>query len=196
MARGSNAAVAQVAPHLVAPATEAATKAGIEFAQAKSVSDRLSAIMDAAKKGNVVSYQLLPEEGALQVVTAQGIHRINTAEIANYGGGSLWQRMQGHIGKALTGESIPSSVLSDMDEMQGIMARGSQEKYTNTLKTINQSYGSKFEPITPDSLPAAQPKQPDKASGPPAGATHVGIGSLDKKKHYLDANGKDLGVAE
>lgn len=34
------------------------------------------------------------------------------------------------------------------------------------------------------------------APNPPAGATHVGVGSVDKKKHYLDASGKDLGLAE
>lgn len=150
-----NAAVTNVPTHLVGPATEAAVKAGTDYAQAKSVSDRLQAIMDAAKKGNVVSYQLLPEEGALQVVTAQGIHRINTAEISNYGGGSAWQQMQGHIGKALTGKSIPDSVLKDMGDMQDIMARGSKEKYGNTLKTINQSYGSTFKPVDMDNLGGA-----------------------------------------
>lgn len=31
---------------------------------------------------------------------------------------------------------------------------------------------------------------------PPQGATHIGIGSVDKKKHYLDAQGNDLGLAE
>lgn len=30
----------------------------------------------------------------------------------------------------------------------------------------------------------------------PTGATHTGIGSVDKKKHWLDANQNDLGVAE
>lgn len=30
----------------------------------------------------------------------------------------------------------------------------------------------------------------------PAAATHTGVGSVDKKKHWLDANGKDLGLAE
>ena len=148
VARGSNAALAQVPPHLVGPATSDATKAGEEFAQSKSVSDRLAAMMDDAKKGNVVSYQLLPQEGALQLVTSQGIKRINMAEIQNYGGGSLWQKMEGHIGKALTGESIPSSVLSDMGEMQDIQRRGSTEKYNNSLKTINQNYGSNFKPVT------------------------------------------------
>lgn len=35
-----------------------------------------------------------------------------------------------------------------------------------------------------------------EAKGQPDGATHTGIGSVDKKKHWLDAQGKDLGVAE
>lgn len=147
IARGSNAALAQVPPHLIAPATEAATKAGTDYAQAQSVSQRLTAMMDAAKKGNVVSYQLIPEEGALQVTTSQGVHRINMAEIQNYGGGSAWQRMQGHLGKQLTGKSIPDSVLNDMSEMQAIQAKGAQQKYADTLKTINQNYGSNFQPV-------------------------------------------------
>jgi hypothetical protein len=200
IARGSNAAVAQVPPHLVAPATAAATKAGEDYAQAQSVSQRLQAMMDAAHKGNVVSYQLLPEEGALQVTTSQGVHRINMAEIQNYGGGSLWQRLQGHIGKALTGESIPSSVLTDMQDMQNIQAEGSQKKYENTLKTINQAYGSKFEPVKMEPMErnteAEAAAKTAKLSSPPQGATHIGVGSQDKKKHYLDAQGHDLGVAE
>jgi hypothetical protein len=151
-ARGSNAALAEVPAHLVAPASAAATKAGEDYAQAQSVSERLQAMMDAAKKGNVVSYQLIPEEGALQVTTSQGVHRINMAEIQNYGGGSLWQQMQGHLGKALTGESIPASVLSDMSEMQKIQSEGAQTKYNNALKTINQTYGAKFQPVQMDKM--------------------------------------------
>lgn len=34
------------------------------------------------------------------------------------------------------------------------------------------------------------------APAKPAAATHTGIGSVDKKKHWLDAQGNDLGVAE
>jgi hypothetical protein len=148
MARGSNAALAQVPPNLIAPASEAAKKAGDDYAQAQSVSQRLQAMMDAAKNGNVVSYQLLPEEGALQVTTSQGVHRINMAEIQNYGGGSLWQSLQGHLGKALSGKSIPDSVLNDMSEMQKVQQEGAQSKYENELKNINQTYGAKFQPVT------------------------------------------------
>lgn len=175
--RGSSAAVANTPPHMVAAATADAVKAGTDFAQAASVSQRLAAMMDAAKKGNVVSYQLLPEEGALQVTTSQGVHRINMAEIQNYGGGSLWQDLQGHIGKALTGKSIPDSVLSDMSEMQKVQQEGAQSKYENTLKTINQAYGSKFEPVKMESktTPAAPQHVPGgKAQGLTEGATGKG----------------------
>ncbi len=152
IAVGGQAALTNVPTHLVAPATEGAIKAGTEYAQAKSVSDRLQLMMDAAKKGNVVSYQLIPQEGALQVTTSQGVHRINMAEIQNYGGGSLWQRLEGHIGKELTGESIPASVLKDMEEMQKIQSEGSRTKYENTLKTINQATGAAFKPVDMETL--------------------------------------------
>lgn len=146
-ARGDDPDVKDVPARQVQAARAAALKADNDFAQSNSVSSRLQAMMDDARKGNVVSYQLLPQEGALQVTTSQGVHRINMAEIENYGGGSLWQRMEGHIGKALSGESIPSSVLDDMAEMQRIQQKGSQEKYQNELKGINQRYGSTFKPV-------------------------------------------------
>ena len=188
MARGSNAALANVPPHLINQATEQATKAGTDYAQAQSVSQRLNAMMDAAKRGNVVSYQLIPEEGALQVVTSQGVHRINMAEIQNYGGGSLWQRLVGHLGRQVSGRSIPDSVLNDMSEMQDIMAKGAQSKYENSLRTINQNYGSNFQPVRMQSATAQTPNVP------PPGATMKVPGS-DGKLHWSDGK-KDLGVIQ
>jgi hypothetical protein len=148
MLRGSNAAVANVPPHLVAPATADATKAGTEFAQAQSVTQRLNAMMQAARQGNVVAYQVIPEEGTLQITTSQGVHRINKTEIDQYaGGGSAWDRLVGHVGRQLTGASIPSNVLDDMGRIQQIQADGARSKYENSLNVINQSYGSTFKPV-------------------------------------------------
>lgn len=190
-ARGSNAALAQVPPHLVAPASAAATKAGEDYAQASSVSDRLQAMMDAAKNGNVVSYQLIPQEGALQITTSQGVHRINMAEIQNYGGGSIFQRIEGKLGGALTGAKIPDSVLKDMQEMQDVQKKGAAEKYNNTLKTINDTYGAKFNPVKMENTTS---QGAPKSSATPPGATHTAMGS-DGKRHYTNAQGQDLGVA-
>lgn len=148
VAVGGDAAVKNVATHLIAPAKADANKAGQEYAAAKSVSDRMNATMDAARRGNVISYQIIPEEGTLQITTSQGVHRINKTEIDQYaGGGSLWQRMEGHFGHALTGQSIPASVLDDMAEIQKIQAQGARSKYENSLKTINDTYGSEFKPV-------------------------------------------------
>jgi hypothetical protein len=190
MARGSNAALANVPPHLITPATEAATKAGTEYAQAQSVSERLNKMMDAAKKGNVVSYQLLPQEGALQLTTSQGVHRINMAEIQNYGGGSLWQKMEGHLGKQLTGKSIPESVLNDMAEMQKIQAEGAQTKYENSLKTINQNFGSDFKPVEMSGLPqsngVSSPKVLSRAAIQQAAKDH-GVSEAEAEKQAKSA---------
>lgn len=183
IARGSNAALSQVPPHLIGPATAAATKAGTDYVQAQSVSQRLQEMMDAARNGNVVSYQLIPQEGALQVTTSQGVHRINMAEIQNYGGGSLWQQLQGHLGKALSGKSIPSSVLNDMQQMQAIQQRGSQAKYENDLKQINQNYGANFQPIQYTSTAASAPQSYKlTATGP---GNHK-IGSNDNGQTWFD----------
>jgi hypothetical protein len=194
MAAGSNAALANVPQHLIQPAIADATKAGTDYAQAKSVSDRLQAMMEAAHTGNVVSYQLIPEEGALQVTTSQGVHRINMAEIQNYGGGSLWQRLEGHIGKTLTGDSIPDSVLKDMSEMQKIQSEGARSKYENTLKTINQNYGASFKPVEMETMKPPASAGQTKSSGPPSGATHTAMGS-DGKRYYTNAQGQNLGIA-
>lgn len=198
-ARGDNPALANVAKPLVVPAAAAAEKANKEYADAKSVSDRMNATMDAARKGNVVSYQIIPEEGTLQITTSQGVHRINKTEIDQYaGGGSLWQRMQAHFGKALTGQSIPESVMKDMAEIQNIQAEGAQSRYENTLKSVNGTYGSNFKPVDMGGLKSVEGGGAKPAAAPqkPANATHIGVGSADKKKHYLDASGKDLGLAE
>jgi hypothetical protein len=166
-ARGSDAALAMVPPHLVAPATAAATKAGEDYAQAQSVTQTLQQMLAAAKSGNVVSYKIIPQEGALQITTSQGVHRINMAEIQNYGGGSWLQRLQGHLGGALTGRSFPTSVLSDMAQMQDVMQRGSQAKYENDLSTINQTYGAKFKPVEPVQVnPPTQNASPAAAPTP------------------------------
>ena len=191
-ARNGNEALANVPKNLIGPATGAAEKANKEYADAKSVSDRMNATMDAARKGNVVSYQIIPEEGTLQITTSQGVHRINKTEIDQYaGGGSLWQRMEGHFGRQLSGKTIPDSVLNDMAEIQDIQARGAQSRYQNTLKSINQTYGSGFKPVEMGGL-----GQPASArSGPPAGATHTAPGS-DGKMHYTNTKGEDLGAVE
>jgi hypothetical protein len=162
-ARGSDPALANVPKGLVSKAAGAAEKAGQEHAQSLSVTQRLNAMMDAARSGNVVSYQVMPMEGVLQIATSQGVHRINLAEIHQYAGaGSAWERLLGRFGKETTGRSIPTDVLNDMAEIQKIVADGAKTKYENALKVINKSYGSNFQPVEMDT------GETNKAAGKPA----------------------------
>ena len=123
IARGSDAALAQVPPHLVAPATAAATKAGTDYAQAQSVSQRIAEMMDAAKKGQCQFHTNSCRKRArcrslhLKAFTASTWLRIQ-----NYGGAALSSTEPGgdFLGKALTGQSIPPSVLNDMQQMQDV----------------------------------------------------------------------------
>lgn len=182
-------ATANVPPDLAASATSDAAKADTDYAQSLSVNQRLAAMMDAAKRGNVVSYQLLPEEGALQVTTSQGVHKINMAEIQNYGGGSLWQQMLGHLGKALSGKSIPNSVLNDMAEMQQVQAQGAQSKYENTLTGINRRYGSSFDPVQMETGAKGQTTSQHVAGGKAQGLTEGATGTGSDGKKYVVKGG-------
>ena len=55
------------------------------------------------------------------------------------------------------------------------------KEYADTIKLIQQAVGHQEQ--------GAGSQKPDNA-------THTGIGSMDHKKHWLDANGADLGLAE
>jgi hypothetical protein len=74
-----------------------------------------------------------------------------------------------------------------MSEMQKIQQEGSQSNNNTSIKTINETYGSKFKPVEMEAKPNAP-------SGPPSGATMKVPGS-DGKLHWSDGK-RDLGVAQ
>lgn len=150
-ARGSSAALSEVPPHLVAPATAAYDKAGQEYASAHSATQTMNDFIAAAKSGNKEAVKIVPLQGALEITTAQGVHRINRNEIEQYGSaGSLYDKLAGRIGGAITGKSIDDSVLKDMSALQDEIAKNSKILHGNKVKTINKTYGSKFEPMNFD----------------------------------------------
>jgi hypothetical protein len=97
--------------------------------------------------------------------------------------------------------SSPKQIADVIDSHLGIIG---QKLQTYKERYEQQMPGdSAYSPVLPSAQAvfakhAAGPQnQPStKAGGAPAGATHIGVGSADKKKHYLDASGHDLGLAE
>lgn len=150
-ARGSNAALAQVPVHLIAPAAAAGAKAGEDFATANQAAQNLSDFLREAKSGNKAAVKIVPLQGALEITTAQGVHRINRTEVDQYGGaGSLYDKLAGKVGGILTGKDIDNSVLDDMDALQRKIAGNAKSLYKSKLNVVNQTYGSKFAPAEMD----------------------------------------------
>ena len=176
-----------VPKNLIAPASAAAEKAGNEYLTAKQSADNMSDFLDEAKSGNKTAVRIVPLQGALEITTSQGVHRINRTEVDQYGGGGdLYDRLAGKIGGVLTGKSITDSVLNSMDALQQKIAQNSQTLYQNKLDLANKTYNSHFSPTF------GTPRTP---SGPPPAATHI-VPGPDGKNHYTNAGGTvDYGVA-
>ncbi len=176
-----------VSKALVAPASAAAEKAGNDYLTAKQSADNMSDFLDEARSGNKTAVRIVPLQGALEITTSQGVHRINRTEVDQYGGGgSAYDRLAGKIGGVITGKSITDDVLNSMDALQQRISQNSQTLYQNKLDLANKTYNSHFTPTF---------GTPRTSSGPPAGATHI-VPGPDGKRHYTNASGTvDLGVA-
>jgi len=123
-------------------------KLATEYAGAKSAADNMSAFLSLAKSGNKAASVNVPLQGALEITTAQGVHRINRTEVEQYASaGSLFDRISGRIHGVLSGNKIPADVLNDMQQLQNVIAGTAETKYKNGLTAVNQNYGASFTPV-------------------------------------------------
>lgn len=171
--KASGAALANVPPHLVVPATAAYNKAGQDLVGATNAATEMQDIINLARSGNVTAYAYAPTTGVLTINSGNGVKRVNMAEINQYAGqGSALDQIEGWFGKKLTGASLDNRVLNSMEQFHSTLAQNAERTHENAVSAINQAYGSKFAPIV---LPNA-PK-PSGAGGKfvvtaPDGSTH------------------------
>lgn len=178
-----------VEPKLRKPAADAYAKASQEYATANEAAQTMNDFLQAAKSGNKTAVKIVPLQGALEITTAQGVHRINKTEVEQFGGGgSAYDKLAGKLGGIVTGKSISDDVLNSMQELQQTIQKNADMLHANKVESINKSYGSHFQPMK------FQGQQTTKQTGPPAGATMKVPGS-DGKLHWSDGK-VDLGVAE
>ncbi len=145
--KGGISALANVPPHLVASAQAAKEKATATYDGAQKAADDIKTMIDLAKSGNKLAQAYTPVEGAININSAAGIKRVNTAEIDAYGGaGSLWDSIKGRLGKLSAGAPIPLDVLNDMQQVHEALAGNAAKIYQRDLTRINRDYGAAFEP--------------------------------------------------
>lgn len=144
---GDNPALAGVPPAAAPFATAQATKLDTDYLKAREATEAMGKLLDLAGNGNVAAGANLSLAGVGAVNAINGIRRINSAEIQQYGtAGSLLQKIQGKLQGWVEGQPIPGSVLNDIRELHQQLGEQSYRQYTSGLDSLNQRTGAKFGP--------------------------------------------------
>jgi hypothetical protein len=159
--------------------------------------------IQAGADGNGLLTSLEPTMAVLGMNSFAGTHRISPAEASAAGAPGGWaERFTAWADKSASGKISPQLAKEGNQLFDQLV----DSKYASSVQS--SAMHAKGFGIPPANLPVmdrdgnlttldkVKLKPGSETTAPPAGATHVGVGSLDKKKHYLDASGKDLGVAE
>lgn len=198
------------------PANSAAYKANLaSYENVTKTLDTLSGFESAAIK-NIDMFkglaQKLPDSGVPwlntplrnldeKAVGAEWMPAINAArQIANREvarvtndpklSGVLSDSARGEVNAINPADATMNQILHVTDTMKQDMANV-HTSLAAQKEDIGKRLGIKATP--------ASETAPPKTAAPaakPAAATHTGVGSVDKKKHWLDAQGNDLGLAE
>lgn len=154
---GDNPAVANVAPAAVGQVQNQAIKLDEEQLKANAAAESISKVLALAGSGNKAAGANVPLMGVGAVNAINGIKRINSAEIAQYGSaGSLLDQIQGKIGKLAEGKPIPPDVLKDMQELHQVLAEGSYKHYTDSIDALNSRSGAQYKPTVAPPVAHAQ----------------------------------------
>lgn len=137
-----------VEPKARSAARAAAQKAADEHGKATAAEADMKTFLDLAKSGNKEAHAYLSPEGVLTLNTGRGVTRVNRQEIEAYAGaGSLFDNIASHVGKWTSGQSIPSDVLKDIEDLHAKVSSNADVTYNSKLDSINQNYHANFKPV-------------------------------------------------
>lgn len=175
-----NPALEHVPPGLAQATVADAIKLDGAAAQAKQAADDIGTILDMADAGNKAANANVPLVGVGALNAVNGIKRINSAEIHQYGtAGSLFDKIQGKLQGWTEGKPIPTDVIDDMRQLHEALSKEAYQKYTTELNSLNKRTGAQFEPTI------EAPKARAKTTQIPAGAK-VQESNLGRKRYSTD----------
>lgn len=132
------------------------------FLTAQASANTLRDVVTAAKNGNKVAGSLQSLEATMAAIRAQGLNRINTAEIGSTANaGSLWDGLVGWVGKADKGQPVPADIQKDMTDFADILEKAAYKKYTAGHASTKALYPA-LAAVQP--LPDPFPTQPAPAA--------------------------------
>lgn len=116
------------------------------FQTARTSADTMRATVAAARAGNKTAAALQNLETTMAAIRAQGLNRINTAEIGvTANAGSIWDRIQSAVGKATSGQGVAPDIQKDMLAFADILDKAAEKKYLDGFKAVTTRYGLKDE---------------------------------------------------
>lgn len=125
-------------------------KAESSYRTAHQGAQGIRAAVDDAMQGGKMSARMLPLEGALEITTANGVHRINRTEVDQYaGGGSLYDRLAGALKGGGTGIPFTNEIMQDMKHLADLQEKGAYDNYKGAFDSATQRYGLKDEKPLP-----------------------------------------------
>jgi hypothetical protein len=135
-------------------------KAEQQFRTAQQGANTMRDMLAQADAGNKMSAQMLPLEGALQITTAQGVHRINRTEVDQFqGAGSLFDKIQGELGKVSAGQPIPPNIRNDIRKLVAAQEKQAYSTYKGAYDSAAKRYH------LDDEAPLPEPGGEGPASG-------------------------------
>jgi len=121
-------------------------KAEAAYRQAQQGANGMKAMIDDALSGGKMSARMLPLEGALEITTANGVHRINRTEVDQYaGGGNAFDRLAGLLQGTTSGVPFTPEILKSMKHLTDIQERGAYDTYKGAFDSATKRYGLKDE---------------------------------------------------
>lgn len=120
---------------------EYSEKVATPYQTALASSQTLRDVVSAAQGGNKIGASLQSLETTMAAIRAQGLNRINTAEIGvPASAGSAWDRIQGWFGKATEGQPVPANIQKDMLQFADILDKQATSKYQKGRQSILSTY--------------------------------------------------------
>jgi len=155
---GENPAVANVAPAAVEGVQNKAMKLDSDYIAAKASADDIDKLLTLAEQGNKAAGANVPLLGVAAINAVNGIKRMNSAEISQYGtAGSLLDKIQGKLQGWTEGQPIPKDVLEDARTLHGMLTETAYKKYIDGLGALNNRSGSTYKPGMPPPAARAAP---------------------------------------
>lgn len=137
------------------------------YRDAHAQADTLRDVVSAAQQGNKLAGSLQSLEATMAAIRAQGLNRINMPEIGmSASAGSAWDRIQGWLGKAESGQPVPPDVQKDMIAFADILDKAAYKKYKEGHTTVTRRYKLTDETPLPPPAPTSAP-----GTGLPPGVT-------------------------